>query len=455
MRHRELLRLLKHREEEIQILKEENAYLKFQLKELQEKIYKKKHKQNEPEQEDESHLPKKRGAPFGHLGWFRRKPKKVDQIEIVKLEKCPECGSSEIAEFGKPLDHIQEDIVIPKVKATCYQKHQYYCRRCKKVVEGRGKEELPNSYIGPIAKTVAVYLKYHVKVSDRDIHRLFESLFGLKMSTGSIMGFRDQLKRYCQPLYEQLLKSLKNSSFIHADETGWRLDGKKHWLWNFSNHSISVSHMDPGRGQAVVDLMLGSQYEGILISDFLSAYNKIKAKGKQKCLVHLLRDLKRIQEALRDDPSVQSFCQRFKDLLKDAIELAKAYQNQAISKTDFENKRTRLEESLKDLTYADPHHKILQRLVKRLNRYRGELLTFLYHPGIDSNNNHAERQIRPNVLLRKITFGNRSVQGTQNHNVLMSIIQTAKLRKLDPLQFLQNRLFSFDKPNALADLIPP
>lgn len=204
-----------------------------------------------------------------------------------------------------------------------------------------------------------------------------------------------------------------------------------------------------------MDLMLGSQYDGILISDFLSAYNKIKAKGKQKCLVHLLRELKRIQEALWDDPSVQNFCQRLKGLLKDAIELAKAYQNKTLSKTDFERKRTRLEESLKDLTYADPHHRILQRLVKRLNQYRGELLTFLVHPGIDSNNNHAERQIRPNVLLRKITFGNRSVQGTQNHNVLMSVIQTAKLQNLNPLQFLQNWLFSFDKPNAIAHLIPP
>lgn len=454
-RLKELLDRVEKLQQENQTLKEENAYLKFQLKELQEKIYKKKHREEETEEDRQEKQSKKRGAPFGHLGWFRKKPKEIDVVEIVKLKQCPECGSDEITELGKPQEHIQEDIVIPKVKAVCYQKHQYYCRRCKKAVEGRGKEELPNSYIGPIAKTVAVYLKYHVKVSDRDIHRLFESLFSLKMSTGSIMGFRDQLRRYCQPLYEQLLKSLKNSSFIHADETGWRLGGKKHWLWNFSNNLISVTHIAKGRGQSTVDHLLGSQYDGILISDFLSAYNKIKTKGKQKCLVHLLRDLKRIQEALWDDSSVQSFCQRLKELLKDATQLAKAYQNQAISKTDFESKRTRLEESLKDLTYTDPHHKILQRLVKRLNQYRGELLTFLYHPGIDSNNNHAERQIRPNVLLRKITFGNRSVEGTQNHNVLMSIIQTAKLRKLDPLQFLQNRLFSFDNPNALADLIPP
>lgn len=453
MNHKQLLEVNQRQAEEIDKLREENAYLKFQLKELQEKIYKKKHKHSEAEEEDDSKIPKKRGAPFGHLGWFRKKPKKIDAVEIVKLKQCPECGSDEITESGQPQEHIQEDIVIPKVKATCYQKHQYYCRRCKKAVEGRGKEELPNSYIGPIAKTVAVYLKYHVKVSDRDIHRLFESLFSLKMSTGSIMGFRDQLKRYCQPLYEQLLKSLKNSSFIHADETGWRLDGKPDWLWNFSNRSLSVTHIDKGRGQSTVDQMLGSQYDGILISDFLSAYNKIKAKGKQRCWVHLLRDLKRVQSALPDDESVQIFCERLKTIYKDSRILSEQYQK--ISRKEFKEKRSHLEQSLKDLNYADPTHKILQRLVKRLKRHKDELLTFLHYPNIASNNNHAEQQIRPNVLLRKITFGNRSVQGTLNHNVLMSVIQTAKLRNLNPMEFLRNWLFSFDKPNALANLIPP
>ena len=91
---------------------------------------------------------------------------------------------------------------------------------------------------------------------------------------------------------------------------------------------------------------------------------------------------------------------------------------------------------MKDLTYADPSHKILQRLIKRLNRYKDELLTFLYHPGIASNNNQAERQIRPNVL--------------------MSLLQTAKLNHLNPLQGLQRLIIAFDdQPNLLPKLIPP
>jgi predicted nucleic acid-binding Zn-ribbon protein len=89
----ELQKEIQKLQEENQLLKEENAYLKFQLKELQEKIYKKRHKEKEAEGDIQKKEPKKRGAPFGHLGWFRKKPKKIDQIEIVQLGKSlyPPC----------------------------------------------------------------------------------------------------------------------------------------------------------------------------------------------------------------------------------------------------------------------------------------------------------------------------------------------------------------------------
>jgi regulator of replication initiation timing len=69
-------------------LKEENAYLKFQLKELQDKIYKKKSKKIHPSPPTDKPLPKKRGAPFGHLGWFRKKPDRVGCVEEVRLKQC-------------------------------------------------------------------------------------------------------------------------------------------------------------------------------------------------------------------------------------------------------------------------------------------------------------------------------------------------------------------------------
>ena len=68
---------------------------------------------------------------------------------------------------------------------------------------------------------------------------------------------------------QELKESLKKGSFMHIDETGWNIDGVNHWLWKFSNKKICISHIDKSRGQKVVENILGKEYDGIIISDFL------------------------------------------------------------------------------------------------------------------------------------------------------------------------------------------
>lgn len=304
-----------------------------------------------------------------------------------------------------------------------------------------------------MTKALAAYLKYQVKVSDRDIKKIFSELFNLKFTVGSLLGFRNQLRIRLRPIYEDLVGKIRRSRFVHADETGWKIDGKSGWLWNFSNKKTAVCHIDKSRGGKVPLAILGKIFKGVLITDFYSAYNKVKSGAKQRCLVHLLRDIKHVQECQTTDHPTQDFCTRLKTLIYNAIELAEERKN--LSAADYAKKRGRILGSFGDLRLSDPANKITRRFVKRLERHRQECLTFLDKPGIPWHNNHAERMIRPNVLLRKITFGNRSPEGLQNHNVLMSVIQTAKLNQLDPLVRLRELLLKFDSPKTLAALSPP
>ena len=82
------------------------------------------------------------------------------------------------------------------------------------------------------------------------------------------------------------------------------------------------------------------------------------------------------------------------------------------------------------------------------------MLTFLYKKDIDYHNNHAERQIRPDVIFRKITYGNRSIEGAENHSVIMTILQTAKLNGIDPLATLEKILLRSPQ-NPLAKALSP
>ena len=263
----------------------------------------------------------------------------------------------------------------------------------------------------------------------------------------------DQLKTEAIPLYNDLLAALKKGAFIHADETGWPVDGINHWLWKFSNKKICVSHIDSGRGQKVVENILGKNYLGVLISDFLSAYNKIITKAKQRCLAHLFRDLEKVVEYWRNDLEVLRYCRRLGKILKDAITLYKEYKGKEWDERYY-TRRAHLKDALRDFSFPNPSKRILRRFAKRLERHKDEILTFLYVKDIDHHNNHAEQQIRPDVIFRKITNGNRSLTGAENHSVIMTILQTAKLNGMDPIATLEKILLQ-NKENPFSKILSP
>lgn len=441
-------------EEENEWLKQDNAYLRFELEELRAKRYKSGRKKPPPDNLEQQPAPKKKGGLFGHIGWFRKKPEMIDRVEEVRISCCPECGSKDIRECKKVDEHIQEDIILPKVEAVLYRRHHYYCKGCKKVVSARGKDELENSYIGPKAKAFAAFLRYGIKISERDVRLLFERAFNLKIVASSIAGFRYQLKRAGSPLYRLLIESLRKGSFIHADETGWKMDGKNRWLWKFSNKKVSVSHIDESRGQKVPEKIIGDTYAGTIISDFLSAYNKILAGNKQRCLVHILRDLKKVERYWQDDEEVLRYVVRLKKIFEGARQLHSEYKNRPWDNAYYA-RRDALKDTLKDFSFPNPNKRILQRFAKRLQRHKDEMLTFLYEKDIDSHNNHAEQQIRPDVIFRKITFGNRSDNGAQYHSVIMSILQTAKLNGIDPISTFKDILLKAKQYPLLTALSPP
>ena len=423
-------------------LENENKLLKTELAELRTKLFGRKIK--DKNKKGSKKVPKKKGAPKGHPGWFREIPEKIDRTVELRPDKCPKCGSDNITEYDRKEEHVQEDIVIPKTEATKYIRHYGYCSSCQKVFYPKGEDELVGSYIGPNAKAFAVYLKYKIKVSDRDIVDLFYRTFGLKVDPSSIGGFRDQLARAGLSLYGELLGDLKKSSYINADETGWKLDGINHWLWKFTNKKVSITHIDRSRGSKVVEDILGKKYDGVLVSDFLSAYNPVVAKAKQKCIVHLRRDLIKISKRYSGDRSILRYVKRLEDLLDEAVDLKQDYIDKIISEKDYTTRRKELVDSLKDFSFPHPLKGPLLTLSKRLAKHKDNLFTFLYYEDVPSHNNHAEQQIRPDVIFRKITFGNRSPKGIANHSILQSIIQTARSNDIDCPKILKEILCGKD-----------
>ena len=195
--------------------------------------------------------------------------------------------------------------------------------------------------------------------------------------------------------------------------------------------------------------MLGELFNGDLVCDFYGAYNLIEAAAKQRCLVHLFRELKKTLEK-NSSAEWKTFCKLLKRILRDAMRLSE--RRDAASPEDFKSRRTLLDTRLARLCSGAWADKDCRRLVKRLSRRKDELFVFVDDPAVAADNNHAERQIRPAVAMRKNSYGNRSEQGAQTQAVLMSLFRTLHIRGLDPVETLYSLVKTFLATGSLPSL---
>jgi len=222
------------------------------------------------------------------------------------------------------------------------------------------------------------------------------------------------------------------SAVLHADETGWRVNGKTNWLWCFTNPDCTYYLIDRSRGSPALARFFTSEFQGTLVTDFWSAYNAVACAGRQMCLVHLLRELEQTLQYKNPGDGWSEFEKKLRRLLGDAIRLWKS--RDELEAATLASRRLRLDQRLRELIETDWNNSHARRLLKRLRRHQQDLFTFLDRDGVPFENNHAERSIRPAVVIRKNSYGNRSERGADCQAVLMSIFRTLKQRGHDPIR---------------------
>ena|SRR5437868_9779383 len=189
--------------------------------------------------------------------------------------------------------------------------------------------------------------------------------------------------------------------------------------------------IDRSRGSPALKQFFQKEFAGVLVTDFWAAYNAVVCAHKQKCLPHLLRDLKRTQHYHSPGGDWLAFSKQLKRLIRDSLRLSK--RRRELSAERFASRQQRLEQRLHALLAQPWEERHARRLVKRLRRHASELFTFLSHPKVPSDNNHGERQIRPAVIARKNSYANGSEEGAETQAVLMSVFRTLKQRGHNPI----------------------
>jgi hypothetical protein len=284
-------------------------------------------------------------------------------------------------------------------------------------------------------------LRYKVKVTQRDIVRIFKGMFQLSVSEGAVQGFHTQTRQKAKRLHDRLKERIKAESAVHADETGAPINGSNGYTWMFGSKRIVLYDTGLSRGGKVVESILGTDYDGILSTDSYSGYNRISTQAKQKCLVHLDRDLKKLLAHSKEGDPLFSWAKRLRAFLQEARAHYNAYHAGILAQPQLREASGRFQRELLSFVQLHASAPDIRRLSKRLLKQQHELLTFLDFPDrVSPDNNYAERLIRPCVIFRKLTGGFRSKTGTDNHDTLMSLTQTAHINGKDPLQMFRSIL---------------
>jgi transposase len=379
---------------------------------------------------------RKPGRPTGHEAALRPMPARIDHHQDVPLKRgrdrqpiCPHCR----CRLGrlKKRKRIIEDLSPSAVEVTAYHTEQGYCPNCRRNVESRAPEQppaanLPHGQLGINALATAAILRVRHRLPFRQITQLLLDLPGLSVSAAGLVKQIKRLSRWLDGKYQDLLRRMRASGQVHVDETGWRIDGRNFWLWAFTDPTFTVYHIDASRGGKVPRKLLGEAFDGTVIADFYSAYDQLNG-NKQRCLTHLMREVKDLSETdqrFADCP----LSRRLLRWCKDALGHKKRWDQ--LPDQTYEMQASRLEDRLDDLMRRRWEHADADRLCKRLERYRSELTRFLWEQKLEGTNNAAERALRPAVVLRKITGGNRSEQGAAAWAKLASLIRTADQKQL-------------------------
>jgi hypothetical protein len=423
----ELIEIILRQAEKIEQLHQEVEQLKKQLDDLKgrnqglsqkvEELTRAAARQAAPfrlRQQQRQLNPKKPGRKQGHPGSHRPIPGHVDQEIFVPLVACPDCGQV-VGTRRRVVQYIEElPVVRPQVIKLVTEEAECPC--CQKAVRSTHPCQVSLAagaagvQLGPRVLGWAATLNKQHGLTIRKTCAVLQDLWGLKLSPGGLTQALGRMAGKLEPAYEKLAAQLRAGPYVHSDETSWWVGGPGYWLWVLATKTATVYQVAQGRGRQVLTGMLGSQYAGVLVSDCLAIYDDVNPL-QQKCYSH---HLKAVSQALEESPG--PWLEEVRGFLQQTMAL-KGQPLTSAQRTELEQKVLQL------LAQPRPTH-TEEKVRRRLEKQKDHLFTFLDHAEVDATNNLAERQLRPAVIARKVSCGNKTLAGAHTWEILASLAAT-------------------------------
>lgn len=387
---------------------------------------------------------RKKGKHYGRHAHRESIPEEqLDEIYDAPLPiVCPCCGSDKICE--SEVAHQYQTEIPRRPIHRRFDVHIGECEECGTRLQGRHELQTSDalgaaaSQLGADAHSAVNILNKELGLSHGKCAKVFARLFGIKIARSTSVRSMLRSSSRCEPAYSQIRSIARASPWNVPDETGWRISGENAWLHVTVSFMVTCYMIAKSRGHEVLAAVLGKDYSGTLIHDGFKIYGCFEAAVHQACLNHLLQRCKKLLEnATR---GAVRFPRAVKAILKQALALRKRYLAKQISYHGLQVMRGRLTGQMRRLVVPTKSNADNERFAWHLYNNLEHLFTFLRYPHLDATNWRAEQAIRPAVVNRKVWGGNRTDNGANAQQILMSVVVTCHQNNIDPLDFISKAL---------------
>lgn len=368
----------------------------------------------------------------------------IDKTVECFSEKCPCCGSQNIEIL--PIFEILQQIELPEVKAIIieYILKKYRCHSCDKNFKANLPEGTPYSAFGSNLMALLSTLTGVYHLAKREAIQLIKDLYGIDISLGSVPNLEERVANALDPIYQKIYDFIINNNLTkHFDETSWRNNGKRHYVWIATCSEAAIYRIDRYRNKLAFEKLIKNQdftNKGC-VSDRYGVYNKI-SKKHQFCLAHLIREFRNFSQ--RDGPD-KTIGKSLVKTLKKACFTHSKYRDEKIT---FENRNRQLGKIRKITEFwledglangSDELSGLCERLLDKFDN----LWMFIKIADMEPTNNLAERDLRKMVIWRKKSYGTRSERGKNFAEKITTISQTLRKQGKNVLKFVELTIKNF------------
>jgi transposase len=414
---------------------------------------------------------RKPGAQPGHPGHHRRLVPitEVSAVEVLLPQQCGHCGRSlpqepgKVITEGEPRRHQVTEVPPVKAQITEYQMPNVVCRDCGKATRATLAEEIAGHF-GPQLTALIAYWTVVCRLPRRLVEAMLADVLGIEISLGSTQKAWEEVSQAVAQPVQQLQEQLPREAVLNVDETAWRTNGDKRWIWGLAAQQFVFYVVASTRGAEVLVTLLGAVFRGILCCDRWVVYLTYHSGRMQLCWAHLKRNILGIADYARS-PSARQFCRdalaivarlfrlwyRFRGDLRD-----RRGNPQPLDRRQLLVKSIPLQKKLFALAEAhlDDADREVRNLATALFVHFERLFTFLEEEGVEPTNNIAERILRTAVQWRKISFGNRSRNGEIATARLLTVTQTCKRQQRHVLGYLTDAVRCYRCQATAPSLLP-